>query len=79
MRDSRSPDLELEDQGEKSLLARRLMCMCGYKVRCEVMRYGDGLGEFVFFDDNEASLTRGERVWYCPGCHRRLGLLDLRS
>ena len=76
MRDSRR---QVEGQGEKSLLVRRLLCVCGYKVRCEVMRYGEGLGEFVFFDDKEASLIRGERVWHCPGCHSRLGLLGLRS
>jgi hypothetical protein len=69
----------VEGQGEQSLLARRLLCVCGYELRCEVMRYGDGLGGFVFFDDKEASLTRGERVWHCPGCQSRLGLLGLRS
>ncbi|MBA2712471.1 MAG: hypothetical protein H0U55_02820 [Rubrobacteraceae bacterium] len=58
--------------------ACRLLCVCGYRVRCEVMRYGESLGEFVFIDDKEASTTWGERVWNCPGCHDRLGLLGLR-
>jgi hypothetical protein len=48
-------------------------------VRCEVMRYGENLGEFVFFDDKEASTTWGERVWHCPGCNDKLGLLGLLS
>jgi hypothetical protein len=43
------------------------------------MRYGENLGEFVFFDDKEASSTWGERVWRCPGCNDQLGLLGLLS
>jgi hypothetical protein len=43
------------------------------------MRYGENLGELVFFDDKEASSTWGERVWHCPGCNDRLGLLGLLS
>jgi hypothetical protein len=60
-------------------LALRLLCACGYKVRCEVLRLGDGLGEFAFFDDNEASTTHGERLWDCPRCHDRLSIPNLRS
>ena len=37
------------------------------------------MGEVTFFDDEKASVTRGERVWYCPGCRSRLGLPSLRS
>ena len=55
-----------------------LLCECSYKVRCEVMRHGERLGELTFFDDEEASVTRGERVWYCPGCRKRLSLLSVR-
>ena len=54
------------------------MCECSYKVRCEVMRHGEQLGELTFIDDEEASVTQGERVRYCPGCGSRLGLLSLR-
>jgi hypothetical protein len=54
------------------------LCACSYKVRCEVMRYGEQLGEVMFFDDEKASVTRGEQVWYCPGCRNRLGLTSLR-
>lgn len=56
----------------------QLLCECSYKVRCEVMRHGERLGELTFFDDEEASVTRGERVWYCPGCRSRLSLLSVR-
>jgi hypothetical protein len=55
-----------------------LLCECSYKVRCEVKRHGEQLGQLTFFDDEEASPTQGERVWYCPGCRSRLGLLSLR-
>jgi hypothetical protein len=55
-----------------------LSCACGNRVRCEVMRYGDALGEIVFFDDQESSITYGERVGYCPGCHDRLSIASLR-
>lgn len=58
--------------------AYQLLCECSYKVRCEVMRHGERLGELTFFDDEEASVTRGERVWYCPGCRSRLSLLSVR-
>jgi len=78
MGDQRQP-LSLDDQRDNSWSAYRLLCVCGYRVRCEVMRYGESLGELVFFDDKESSMTRGERVWYCPGCHDRLGLPGLRS
>jgi hypothetical protein len=54
------------------------LCECSYKVRCEVMRHGEQLGELTFFDDEEASVTQGERVLYCPRCSSRLGLLSLR-
>jgi hypothetical protein len=54
------------------------LCECSYKVRCEVMRHGERSGELTFFDDEEASVTRGERVWYCPGCRNRLSLLSVR-
>jgi hypothetical protein len=60
-------------------LAFRLLCACGYKVRCEVLRYGECLGEVAFFDDMEASTTLGERVWDCPECRDRLALPSLRS
>jgi hypothetical protein len=57
----------------------RLSCRCTYKVRCEVASYGDGLAMLEYFDDEEASATRGERVWRCPGCHSLLSLLSFRS
>jgi hypothetical protein len=60
-------------------LAFRLLCACGYKVRCEVLRYGECLGEIAFFDDKEASTTQGEQLWNCPRCHDRLTLPGLRS
>lgn len=62
-----------------SALAYSLLCVCGYRVRGEVARYGDSLGELVFFDDKEASTTWGERVWHCPGCRDRLTLPGLQS
>ena len=58
--------------------AYQLSCRCSYKVRCEVMRHGERLGELTFFDDEEASVTQGERVRYCPGCRSRLSLLSVR-
>jgi hypothetical protein len=58
--------------------AYQLLCECGYKVRCEVMRHGERLGELTFFDDEEETVTRGERVRYCPGCRSRLSLLSVR-
>ena len=58
--------------------AYQLLCKCSYKVRCEVMRHGERLGELTFSDDEEASVTQGERVQYCPGCHNLLSLLSLR-
>jgi hypothetical protein len=60
-------------------LVFRLLCACGYKVRCEVLRYGESLGEIAFFDDKEASTTQGERLLDCPRCHDRLTLTSLRS
>lgn len=69
----------LNDRRDNSWSAYRLLCACGYRVRCEVMRYGEGLGELVFFDDTESSMTKGERVRDCPGCHDQLGLLGLRA
>jgi hypothetical protein len=59
-------------------LSYRLLCVCGYKLHCEVMYYGERLGELVFFDDDETSKTRGKRIWYCSGCNERLDLLGLR-
>jgi hypothetical protein len=56
----------------------RLLCECSYKVRCEVIRHGERLGELTFFDDEEASVTQGKRVRYCPGCRSRLSLLSVR-
>jgi hypothetical protein len=53
------------------------LCVCGYRVRCGVARYGDQLGGLVFFDDETASLTRGDQVRQCPGCHSRLDLPGL--
>ncbi len=49
-----------------------LRCPCGYGIRCRIRREGERLGAFVFFDDEEASETRGERIARCPGCSRRI-------
>ena len=57
----------------------RLLCKCNYKVRCEVMSYGERLGVLAFFDDEETSATQGERIWNCPGCRSTLRLLDLQA
>ena len=62
-----------------SALAFRLLCACGYKVRCEVLRYGECLGEIAFFDDKETSTSQGEQLWDCPHCQNRLALPGLRS
>jgi hypothetical protein len=56
----------------------QLLCECSYKVRCEVVRHGERLGELTFFDEEEVSVTQGERVRYCPGCRSRLSLLSVR-
>jgi len=56
----------------------QLLCECSYKVRCEVVRHGERLGELTFFDEVEVSVTQGERVRYCPGCRSRLSLLSVR-
>ncbi len=61
------------------VLVFRLLCACGHKIRCEILRYGECLGEVAFFDDKEASTTQGERVWDCPQCRDRLALPSLRS
>jgi hypothetical protein len=58
--------------------AYQLLCKCSYKVRCEVMRHSERLGELTFFDDEEASVIQGERVRYCPGCRSQLSLLSVR-
>ena len=58
--------------------AYQLLCGCSYKVRCEVTRHGEQLGQLTFFDDEEASATQGERIWFCPGCRSRLDLLSFR-
>lgn len=58
--------------------AYQLLCECSYKLRCEVLSHGEQLGAVTFFDDDEASVTQGERIWCCPGCRSRLGLLSLR-
>jgi hypothetical protein len=76
---SQRPDLALDGQQGNARATCRLLCSCGYRVRCEVMRYGESLGEFAFFDDKEASTTWGERVWHCPGCNDKLGILGLLS
>jgi hypothetical protein len=65
-------------QVEATEWAYQLFCECGYKVRCEVIRHGQQLGQLTFFDDEEASATRGEQIWYCPGCQNRLDLLSFR-
>jgi hypothetical protein len=66
-------------RGSPPALVFRLLCACGYKVRCEVLRYGESLGEIAFFDDKGASTTQGERLWNCPQCHDRLALPSLRA
>lgn len=35
--------------------AYQLLCECSYKVRCEVVRHGERLGELTFFDEEGAS------------------------
>jgi hypothetical protein len=57
--------------------AYQLLCECSHKVLCEVMRHGERLGGLTFFDDEEASVTQGERVRYCPGCRSWLSLLSV--
>jgi hypothetical protein len=59
--------------------AYRLLCKCSYKVRCEIISYGERLGELAFFNDEETSSTQGERIWNCPGCRSPLRLPDLQS
>ncbi len=71
--------LALDDGRGSTRLAYKLLCICSYRVRCEVTRYGEQLGGLVFFDDEEASVTQGERVRHCPGCQSLLGLPGLRS
>lgn len=72
-------NLEIEERRVNSRSAFRLLCECGYRIRCHVKSYGGSLGELVFFDDAEASTTWDERVWHCPRCQTRLGLTGLRS
>src|SRR5215213_6245694 len=36
----------------------QLLCECSYKVRCEVVRHGERLGELTFFDEEEVSVTQ---------------------
>jgi hypothetical protein len=71
--------LGLDDRRDGAGFAYKLLCVCSYNVRCEITRYGERLGDLVFFDDEEASVTQGERVLRCPGCHNLLGLPGLRS
>ena len=48
-------------QGGSPKRAYQLLCECSYKVRCEIMHQGERLGELTFFDDDESSVTQGER------------------
>ena len=67
------------DEGQgNTIVAYKLPCICSYRVRCEVTRYGEQLGGLIFFDDEEASVTQGEQVLHCPGCQSLLGLSRLR-
>jgi hypothetical protein len=77
--DKQGREFEFGGELEGSWSAHRVLCACGYKVRCEVARYGECLGELIFFDDRDASMTRGERVRRCPGCQGLLGFSVLRS
>jgi hypothetical protein len=66
------------DNGRRTpALTYEFLCVCGYKVRCGVARYGDQLGGLVFIDDERSSRTRGETVRQCPGCNNMLGLPGL--
>lgn len=67
----------LDNERGTSGLTYRFLCVCGYKVRCGVARYGNQLGGLVFFDDEETSRTQGEKVEQCPGCNSRLDLPGL--
>jgi hypothetical protein len=69
--------LVLDNGGRTSGSTYGFLCGCGYKVRCGVARYGVQLGGLVFFDDENSSRTRGEKVRQCPGCNSRLDLPGL--
>jgi hypothetical protein len=60
--------------GPMAHMEATLCCSCGYGVRVEARHEQECLGVLVFFDDEEASETRGERVGRCPRCG---GLIDL--
>ena len=46
-------------------------CSCEHEIWCEV-RYEEGLGCLVFFDNVETSETYNEQVTRCPGCERQI-------
>jgi hypothetical protein len=71
--------LVLDDGRRTPGMTYGFLCVCGYKVRCGVVQYGDQLGGLVFFDDETTSRTRGEKVSQCPGCDSRLDLPGLQS
>jgi hypothetical protein len=56
-----------------------LVCSCGYRILCELRQEGERLGLQVFFDDQPASVTRGQQVRSCPGCGQSLGLHMLQA
>lgn len=51
-----------------------LRCVCGHDIMCEVWSEGEYIGFLVFFDDEPASETYGQRVKGCPGCSEYLEL-----
>lgn len=51
-----------------------LRCVCGHDIMCDVWSEGEYIGFLVFFDDELASETYGQRVKDCPGCSEHLGL-----
>jgi hypothetical protein len=62
--------------GRKMMLEElvALRCLCSYGISVVLRGSGEGMCTIVFFDNEPASETSGERVRECPSCGERLGL-----
>ena len=54
-----------------------LRCMCAHAVYLALGNRGERVCTLLFFDDEPASETYGERVRECPSCGEQLGFHTL--
>jgi hypothetical protein len=57
----------------------RLYCVCSYAISVRLQAAGEDMCTILFFDDEAASETCGERVRECPACHQQLGIHTLMA